>query len=692
MLRLAQHRQGGRPAAGAGPETCETGTTGKGAQAVARGVFSGFITGAAVAAVGAAGLAFVAGPPPERVAPSGIADMDRSTAEPETGPSEATGAMDETTASTESRDAVQGTTGGEDTVTATGEAQDTDTASETGPAMEQAGGADVAGDPQAPVDPARQGGDVAGDARDTGDATPAETDLAAPAGSQFDAAREDRPAALPGALPRPEVPADGPRASAPAPDAPTALEEAARRAAEAPATPIPDESMAAPAAPEGGASVDLGEAPGASRPRTQGPAPEAPSAEAVPIRPETPGRPATDASDDMAALAPPADTDAAPDAPTGGSGQPRRGEQPQAADVPAPEQAPVAQGGGVRPEAGDAGPAPSASAPIGENLPRAPAEADAPVSAPQPAAPAAPREETAPAAPDAPAAPAVDLPETAGVVGQAPGDLSRLALDIRTGRLPTADAPPAMDSDPGDAEAETAAAAARSAEPLPPIRRFAAEVDLPDGAPRLAVVLIDDGTMPFGPDTLAGFPFPVSVALDPIRPDAAEAMATYRALGIEVLVAADLPTGAAPQDAETASEAWFGALPETVAVIEARAGALQQDRALAEQMAGILAESGRGLVLHPQGLNTGLAIAERAAVPAAALFRSFGTGDGDGRALQGMLDRAGLRARSDGTAVVAAPLRPDLVPGLVAWGLASRDAGLALAPVSAVLARDIEEE
>jgi hypothetical protein len=192
--------------------------------------------------------------------------------------------------------------------------------------------------------------------------------------------------------------------------------------------------------------------------------------------------------------------------------------------------------------------------------------------------------------------------------------------------------------------------------------------------------------MPFGPDTLAGFPFPVSVALDPERPEAQAAMAAYREKGIEVLAAVGLPGGATPQDAEIASAAWFETLPETVAVFEGRPGALQQDRALAEQVAGIMDEAGRGLVLHPKGLNTGLALAERAGVPAATLFRSFGAVGEDARALQRLLDRAGMRARSDGATIVAGPLRPDLVPGLVAWGLASRDAGLALAPVSAVLA------
>jgi hypothetical protein len=307
----------------------------------------------------------------------------------------------------------------------------------------------------------------------------------------------------------------------------------------------------------------------------------------------------------------------------------------------------------------------SAAAP---SAPQAPAE-PAPQPSPEPSQPEAPGAEDAPEAPDA------DDTNERVAVGRAPGDLSQLAPEIRTNRLPAVGAGAAPEQE----------AAAAPADSLPPIRRYAAEVDLPPDSPRLAIVLVDDGTLEFGAEALAGFPFPVSVALDPARPDAAEAMAAYRAKGIEVLAMADLPEGAAPQDAEVASGVWFDVLPETVAVLEGRPGALQQDRALAEQVAGILAESGRGLVLHAQGLNTGLALAERAEVPAATLFRSLGGAGEDAGAMQRALEQASLRARSEGAALVTAPLRAEVLPVLVSWGVGNRDAGLALAPASAVL-------
>ncbi|REC55465.1 divergent polysaccharide deacetylase family protein, partial [Rhodosalinus sediminis] len=287
---------------------------------------------------------------------------------------------------------------------------------------------------------------------------------------------------------------------------------------------------------------------------------------------------------------------------------------------------------------------------------------------------AAPPAPAADPAPDAPEAPADGGTRQADVPGRGAGDLAQLAPEIPTDRLPRV----------GTEAAQSGPEAEVPGAPLPPIRRYAAEADLPAGAPRLAIVLVDDGTLTFGAEAVASLPVPVSVAIDPAREGAAAAMAAYRTRGVEVLAAPDLPDGAAPRDAEIAAGAWFATLPEAVAVIEGRAGALQQDRALAEQIAGILADEGRGLVLHRQGLDTGLALAARAGVPAAPLFRRFGEA-GETAAIRRQLERAVLRARSEGAAIVAGPLRADVLPVLVSWGLATRDAGIALAPASAVL-------
>ena len=56
----------------------------------------------------------------------------------------------------------------------------------------------------------------------------------------------------------------------------------------------------------------------------------------------------------------------------------------------------------------------------------------------------------------------------------------------------------------------------------PAVGFVAALVVAPD-VPRMAIVLIDDGSGPLGPSGLEAFPFPVSFAISPNHPDPAAA-------------------------------------------------------------------------------------------------------------------------------------------------------------------------
>ena len=56
-----------------------------------------------------------------------------------------------------------------------------------------------------------------------------------------------------------------------------------------------------------------------------------------------------------------------------------------------------------------------------------------------------------------------------------------------------------------------------------PLRRNALPLDDSDPRPRLSIVLIDRGDSGLGPDALAGFPYPLTIAIDTTRPDAPEA-------------------------------------------------------------------------------------------------------------------------------------------------------------------------
>lgn len=218
-----------------------------------------------------------------------------------------------------------------------------------------------------------------------------------------------------------------------------------------------------------------------------------------------------------------------------------------------------------------------------------------------------------------------------------------------------------------------------------PLIRFAAKVDAPADVPRMAVVLVDDGSGPLGPSGLQSFPFPVSFAIAPAHPDAAAAVKGYRDLGFEVLVLGDLPEGARASDVEVTMSGILEAVPQAVAVLEAPGGSLQENRAIAGQVASYLAGSGRGLVMQPKGLNTAQKLALKDGVPAVTVFRDFDGEGQDATVIRRTLDQAAFRARQEGGVVMMGRLRADTITALVLWGLQDRSDSIALVPVSTLL-------
>ncbi|MFD1342514.1 divergent polysaccharide deacetylase family protein [Litorisediminicola beolgyonensis] len=282
--------------------------------------------------------------------------------------------------------------------------------------------------------------------------------------------------------------------------------------------------------------------------------------------------------------------------------------------------------------------------------------------------------------------PEPETPATSGPgIGRPAGSLLNRESAVPTRRLPTvADTQPEAEPDPGAPEQTTDKGP--SPEDLPPLLRYAAEAPAPEGdQPRLSVVLIDDGSGPLGPSAIDQMPFPVSFAIDPAAPDATERMRGYRAKGFEVLALAAVPEGASAQDAATVLEASVAILPESVAILESPQSSLQSNRAVTEQVAGLLASEGRGLVLLPGGLNTAEALARREGVAAETVFRDF-DGDGqDARVQRRFLDQAAFRARQEGAVVMMGRLRADTLSALVLWGLQDRASQVALVPVSTIL-------
>ncbi|MDG1127454.1 MAG: divergent polysaccharide deacetylase family protein [Paracoccaceae bacterium] len=228
-----------------------------------------------------------------------------------------------------------------------------------------------------------------------------------------------------------------------------------------------------------------------------------------------------------------------------------------------------------------------------------------------------------------------------------------------------------------------------------PLRANALPFDDNDTRPRLSIVLIDRGDSGLGPDALAGFPYPLTIAIDTTRPDAPEASDRYRRAGFEVLALVDLMPGSTAQDAEIAMEASLAAVPEAVGVLEGDATGLQSSRELSDQVSAILGQRGYGLVMLPNGLNTAQKMAAKSGVPSATVFRDFDGAGQDAAAIRRFLDQGafkagqqaeGLPAAGDGAGVIMiGRLRPETISALLLWGLQDRAQRVALAPVSAVL-------
>ena len=157
----------------------------------------------------------------------------------------------------------------------------------------------------------------------------------------------------------------------------------------------------------------------------------------------------------------------------------------------------------------------------------------------------------------------------------------------------------------------------------PPLERYAAPFENPSAKPLMAIVLIDDGQSPVSHEALADFPYPISYAVDSQWEGAADAALKYRAAGLEVLSMVDLPESASAVDTEVAMEVYMAAVPEAVAIMEGTKSGLQGSRESVEQLVPILRDSGHGLLLFSEGLDTAQKLVAREGVPAASIFRDF---------------------------------------------------------------------
>jgi len=435
----------------------------------------------------------------------------------------------------------------------------------------------------------------------------------------------------------------------------------------------------APPVPPGAVTADVPAAPGAPAPPDGGgriPEPEGMAGGVAMPDIDTPGAPPSpDAEGETAlpATAPASTPDAAP--PDAALDAPDPGAETALAAIPAGDEPVLPTPEGAAPEAASREPAPAAETgapaapePEPEPEPEVAAVAVEPEPAPEPEAEPAPEPEQ-PAAALAPAATATPGTPAPSMPGDRVGTFTDRAA-----------AEPAEPE--GQGEDAPAATIAEADPDAPAITRNAVPFDNPDGAPLLAVVLIDAGADD-APE--AALPFPVTYAIDVTAPGAAARAAELRAAGAEVAAIVELPQGAAPSDAAVTLDAGRSLVPGAVALMDTPAATYQGDRQTAAQVVETARESGHGIVTYARGLNATAQVAAREGVPAGIVFRVF---DGDGRdaaAMKRFLDQAAFRAGQQAGVILVGRNSAETVAALAEWRLGTRAETVALAPLSAVL-------
>jgi polysaccharide deacetylase 2 family uncharacterized protein YibQ len=485
-----------------------------------------------------------------------------------------------------------------------------------------------------------------------------------PEGSEFGKPRDDGPARLPGATDQPERGAAS-RSEAPPADTLDAIDGDARTSAAQPETGSPDtilggapDAAQAPAIAEPGQDEAVLPNPRATAPDAPGiePEPNAATDPASPPRAE-PGETVTGfPSGDLeqaatgAGAAPPEDLPTPPAEPAS---------EPNVADQPT-----------VDPAADPASETPTAEA------------AQIPVETEQTSAQTA---NDTPVTPEASA----DEPQknTDTEPAQEPQAETNAEPSPEPSTMPGRRAVPLTERNAteGNVETETPAQPEVGTGPQPAIEANAQPFDNSETKPILSIILIDEGQGAAALAALGAFPYPISFAVPVDAPDAGERMARYRAAGHEVVALVNLPENATAGDVETAASVWFQTLPETVAIMEDAGKSLQSGREVSEQLAQVLLESGHGLILYRESLDTARNFASRAGVPAATIFRDLDGQDQSAAVIRRILDNAAFRAGQEGAVVMVGRMRAETISALLLWGLADRADRVALAPASAAL-------
>lgn len=247
--------------------------------------------------------------------------------------------------------------------------------------------------------------------------------------------------------------------------------------------------------------------------------------------------------------------------------------------------------------------------------------------------------------------------------------------EVRTGRLPSISEQPLVPPTPSTPSVFTGALA-----------RNALQVELEQGLPLFSIVLIDRSGEGLPRSEIAGLPIPVAVAMDPTVAGASSAAEGYRATGHEVLILAEnLPLAGNAADLTVAVTGLLGQIPSAVGVLLPQGSDLGRNRAAMDQVAAILARTGHGLVIVPQGLDSAGQAADAANVPTASIFRVLDEKDEGVPLMTRYMDRAAFEASRDQSVAVLGTIQPRTLEALLSWVDGRRAGTVAVAPISAIM-------
>ncbi len=206
------------------------------------------------------------------------------------------------------------------------------------------------------------------------------------------------------------------------------------------------------------------------------------------------------------------------------------------------------------------------------------------------------------------------------------------------------------------------------------------------GKPMVSLVLRDIGGGGVDISAWKDVNFPVTFAIDPVRPDAVEVARAYREAGFEVvLLASGLPEGATPKDLEIAMGEYLTRVPVAVALMTDITAPKPFPQSLVKQLIAIADDSGHGVVTGGKGLGATSQVRAGSDVPVVEVSRVLDAGGEDAATQRRLLDRAGFDATQSGSAVLFAHTYPWTFVTLLEWGLTGGSDQAQMVPLSAVL-------